>query len=114
MSASPHADGVATWRGPKSGPPALLRWANRLGRPLGRFVHLDESYLVERALRSHPDFPAERIEFRDGLRALSRSLEREARLNFLGRIAAQQDLLRLIRTQIRVLRELDRHPRSVG
>jgi hypothetical protein len=73
-------------------------------------VNLDESYLVDRALRPHPDFPAERLEFRDGLRALTTSFEREARLNFLGRAVAQQVALRLIRTQIRILTELDRHP----
>jgi hypothetical protein len=110
MTASPHGDAVATWLGPKSGPSAPIRWANWLGRPLERFVNLDESYLVDRALRSHPDFPAERLEFRDGLRALTTSLEREARLNFLGRTVAQQLALRLIRSQIRILKELDRHP----
>jgi len=110
MTTSPRGDAVATWLGPKSSPPAPIRWANRLGRPLARFVNLDESYLVDRALRPHPDFPAERLEFRDGLRALITSFEREARLNFLGRIVAQQVALRLIRTQIRILKELDRHP----
>ncbi len=110
MTAGPRGDAVATWLGPKSGPPVPIRWANRLGRPLERFVNLDELYLVDRALRSHPDFPAERLEFRDGLRALITSFEREARLNFLGRIIAQQDTLRLIRTQIRILKELEQHP----
>ncbi len=110
MTTRPRGDAVATWLGPKSGPPAPVRWANRLGRPLARFVNLDESYLVDRALRPYPDFPAERLEFRDGLRALTTSFEREARLNFLGRIVAQQLALRLIRTQIRILKELDRHP----
>ncbi len=110
MTASPRGDAVATWLGPKSRPPAPIRWANRLGRPLGRFVNLDESYLVDRALRPYPNFPAERLEFRDGLRALIASFEREARLNFLGRVVAQQLALRLIRTQVRILRELDRHP----
>ncbi len=110
MTTGPRGDAVATWRGPKSGPPALVRWANRLGRPLERFVNLDESYLVDRALRRHPDFPAERLEFHDGLRALTASFEREARLSFLGRIVAQQDTLRLIRSQVRILKELDQHP----
>lgn len=110
MTTGPRRDAVATWLGPKSGPPAPIRWANRLGRPLARFVNLDESYLVDRALRRHPDFPGERLEFRDGLRALTTSFEREARLNFLGRLVAQQLALRLMRTQIRILKELDRHP----
>jgi hypothetical protein len=74
MTTGPRGDDVATWRGPKSGPPALIRWANRFGRSLGRFVNLDEAYLVDRALRSHPDFPAERLEFRDGLRAQAQAL----------------------------------------
>jgi hypothetical protein len=73
-------------------------------------VNLDESYLVDRALRRHPDFPAERLEFHDGLRALTTSFEREARLSFLGRIVAQQDTLRLIRARVRILKELDQHP----
>jgi hypothetical protein len=110
MTAHPRSDAVATWLGPKSAPPAPIRWANRLGRPLERFVNLDAAYLADRALRAHPDFPAERLEFRDGLRALTASLERDGRLNFLGRIAAQQDALRLIRTQIRILKQFDRHP----
>jgi hypothetical protein len=55
MTTSPRGDAVATWLGPKSGPPAPVRWANRLGRPLARFVNLDESYLVERALRPQID-----------------------------------------------------------
>lgn len=104
------SDAVATWRGARSGPPAPIRWANRLGRPLSRFVNLDESYLVKRALRSCPDFPAERLEFRDGVRALTSSFEREARLNFVGRVVAQQLVIRLIRSQVRILKELDRHP----
>jgi len=110
MTPSSRGDAVATWLGPKSAPPAPIRWVNRLGRPLGRFVNLDESYLVERALRPYPDFPAERLEFRDGLRALVTSFERESRLNFLGRVVAQQLGIRLMRTQIRILKELDRHP----
>jgi len=113
MNARPRGDAVATWLGPKSGPPAPIRWANRLGRPLERFLNLDESYLVDRALRPYPDFPAERLEFRDGLRALTASFEREARLNFLGRVVAQQVAVRLMRSQIRILKELDRHPEAL-
>jgi hypothetical protein len=110
MIESVRADPVATWLGPRSGPPAPVRWVNRIGRPLGRFIDLDESHLVDRALRPHPDFPAERLEFRDGLRALTTSFEEEARLNFLGRVVAQQLAIRLLRTQVRILKELDRHP----
>jgi hypothetical protein len=77
-------------------------------------VNLDESYLADRALRAHPDFLADRLEFRDGLRALATSLEREGRLNFLGRVAAQQDALRMIRTQIRILKRLEQHPEACG
>ena len=110
MTTSPRGEAVATWMGPRSRPQAPIRWANRIGRPLARFFDLDESYLVERALRRHPDFPAERLEFRDGLRALTTAFEREARLNFLGRAIAQQVVLRLIRSQIRILKKLDQHP----
>jgi len=110
MTTSLRGEAVATWMGPRSRPHAPIRWANRIGRPLARFFDLDESYLVERALRRHPDFPAERLEFRDGLRALTTAFEREARLNFLGRAIAQQVALRLIRSQIRILKKLDQHP----
>lgn len=110
MTRIPRGEPVATWLGPRSGPPALIRWVNRLGRPLAGMVNLDESHLVDRALRFHPDFPPERLEFRDGLRALARSLEGEARLNVLGRIISQQVVLRMVRTQIRILQELERHP----
>ena len=110
MTTSPRGEAVATWMGPGSRPHAPIRWANRIGRPLARCFELDEAYLVERVLRRHPDFPAERLEFRDGLRALATSFEREARLNFLGRAIAQQLAFRMIRTQVRILKELDRHP----
>ncbi len=110
MTRRPDTEAIATWLGPNSRPPAPIRWLNRLARPLERFVNLDESYLVDRALRAYPDFPAERLEFRDGLRALATSLESEARLNFVGRIAAQQDMLRLIRTQVRIASKLEQHP----
>ncbi len=110
MTGGPRGEAVATWLGPRSRPHAPVRWANRIGRSLARLFDLDESYLVERALRPFPDFPAERLEFRDGLRALTTSFEREARLNFLGRAIAQQLVLRLVRSQIRILTKLDRHP----
>jgi len=110
MPPNPDSDATATWLGPESGPPSLIRWANRLGRPLERLVDLDEARLVDRALRAQPDFPAERLEIRDGLRALTRSLEADARLSFVGRIAARQDILRLIRTQVRIRKQLDRQP----
>ncbi len=101
---------VATWLGPNSGPPAVIRWANRLGRTFEKFVNLDDTYLVDRALRAHPDFTAERIEFLDELRALTKSLESEARLNLIGRIVTQQDILRLIQTQIRITKTLEQNP----
>jgi len=110
MTGGPRGEAVATWLGPRSRPHAPVRWANRIGRSLARLFDLDESYLGERALRPFPDFPAERLEFRDGLRALTTSFEREARLNFLGRAIAQQLVLRLVRSQIRILTKLDRHP----
>lgn len=42
--------------------------------------------------------------------ALCTALDREARLNLVGRIIARQDMLRLVRSQVRVLKELDRLP----
>ncbi len=110
MTAHGSSDVTATWLGPDSCPPAPVRWLNRLGRPLERFVNLAEPYLVERALRSYPDFAAERLEFRDGLRALTASFESEARLNCVGRFVAQQDTLRQIRTQVQLTMELEQHP----
>jgi hypothetical protein len=81
-----------------------------VGHPFRRLIDLDDEYLIRRALRAFPDFGAEKVGFRDALRALTGALDREARLNFVGRIAAQQDMLRLIGTHIRIRRELDEHP----
>ncbi len=100
------------WSGEGSRPPAPLRYANWLGRPFRNLVDLDEAALVERALRRHPHFAPERIEFREGLAALAGDLDREANLNFVGRLAARQDMLRLLGAQKRILEELDRRPEA--
>jgi len=101
---------TATFRGAKNDRPGAIQLANWAGRPFHGFIDLGEEYLIRRALRAFPDFAPDKIEFRDALRALTRALDREARLNFIGRIAAQQDTLRLINTQIRIRRELDERP----
>ena len=113
MSAGMGPEPTVSWRGDRSRPPALLRLANWIGRPFESLVDLDETALVERALRGHSDFGPERLEFRDGLRALTQALDREAHLNFVGRIAARQDTLRLLRTQVRVLKAIARRPEAV-
>jgi hypothetical protein len=106
----PGAKAVATFRGAKHERPGVVQLANWVGHPFRRLIDLDDEYLVQRALRPFPDFGAEKVGFRDALRALTGALDREARLNFVGRIAAQQDTLRLISTHIRIRRELDEHP----
>jgi hypothetical protein len=107
-------DPIASWDEDRSRPPAPIRFANRLGRPFETLVGLDEPALVARALRRSPDFAPDRLEGRDGLRALCKALEDESRLSFVGRVAARQDLLRLVRSQVRMLKELDRLPEAAA
>ena len=93
---------------------AFSEIARRSGRILGstgvRLVQLDEKRLLDEAQRRTrlDDFgdPA----FREPFALLLRSLETEANLTFLGRVAARQDILRLLSHRLRMVEDRRRHP----
>lgn len=94
--------------------PALVRALNQGGRAVASvgipLVRLDAEALVAEAQRRTglTDFGDDRLQARLGL--LLRSLESEADLNLVGRIAARQDLLRLLSSRLRMESDRRRHP----
>jgi hypothetical protein len=94
---------------------ALTRALNSGGRILEgaagvSLVRLDESLLLEEAARRarSDDFgpPA----FRAPLRRLLAAFEHDAQLSLIGRIAARQDLIRLLANRLRLRTDRRRHP----
>ena len=104
--------------GTKSSPStlqALTRALNSGGRILQgaagvSLVRLDEATLLEEATRRarSDDFgdPA----FRFPLQRLIDAFEQDAQLSLLGRIAARQDLIRLLANRLRMRSDRRRHP----
>jgi hypothetical protein len=97
-----------------SGVRAVIRAANTTGRCLHRVgldpVSLEERSLLETAYRETglEDFGGD--EFREPLRLVLQSLETEARLTLLGRLAARRDLLGLLTNRLRLAEDRKRHP----
>jgi len=97
-----------------STPHPLVRVLNRGGRVIARsgfsLVRLGESLLLEEAKRQArlEDFGSEG--YREPLRRLLHSFGTEAQLTLLGRIAARQDLLRLLANRLRMQEDRRRHP----
>jgi hypothetical protein len=83
---------------------------NRSLAPFMGWVHLDESALLRTAMKKTglTDFGDDR--FREPLRVLVDALEREARLNPLGRVLIRQMLLQLLTTRLLVQDLVLRHP----
>jgi len=89
----------------------IIRYAGRLmTRPGGRFVSLDEGSLLAAARRRAPDGEFDDMRFLEPLRQLLRSLERDARLNFLGRVAARADIIRLLTNRLLLAHDRRTHP----
>jgi hypothetical protein len=94
--------------------PHLARTINAGGRVLGRLGafrgKLAERELLEEARRKTglADFGDQT--FREPLRRLLESMEAEARLNPLGRVAARQDLIRLLVNRLRMEADRKAHP----
>lgn len=94
--------------------PVFVRALNGGGRTIARtgvsLVALDPEQLLAAARRRTglDDFgdPA----FREPFERIVRSLDGEARLNLIGRIAARQDLLRLLSNRLRMIDDAKRHP----
>lgn len=81
------------------------------GLPL---IRLEEETLFEEASRRTglSDFGEDW--FREPLRMLLASYKTEARLNFVGRIAAQQDMMQLLVNRMRLEEDRKRHPEIAG
>jgi hypothetical protein len=99
-------------------PSALLRGAlrpfNRLGARLERagrpLVSLDPARLLEAARRATGLSDFGEGEFQAPLSLLLRSLEGEARLTAMGRLAARSDLVGLLVNRLRLEEDRRRHP----
>ena len=104
--------------GTKSSPStlqALTRALNSGGRMLEgaagvSLVRLDESMLLDEAARRARSDDFGDPSFRDGLRRLLAAFEHDAQLSLLGRIAARQDLIRLLANRARLRVDRRRHP----
>ena len=94
--------------------PAFARALNRGGRTIERtgvsLVRLDPAQLVADAMRRTGLSDLGGEEIRDPFERVVRSLDGEARLNLIGRIAARQDLLRLLSNRLRLIDDAKRHP----
>ena len=88
----------------------VRRGAGGLARPGRRLLGLDASRMLATASRRTglDDFgdPA----FREPLERLLDSLEREARLNLIGRIAAREDLTGMLMNRLKLERDRKLHP----
>jgi len=94
--------------------PALVRALNRGGRTIARtgvsLVRLDADHLLAAACRRTGLDDYGDAAFREPFERVVRSLDGEARLNLVGRIAARQDLLRLLSNRLRMIDDAKRHP----
>ena len=88
----------------------IKRCGRVLEGPGRRFLRLDEHQLLAAACRRARLDDFGDGEFRDPLRRLLHSLEAEARLNFLGRIAAREDLTRILANRLRLQHDRQQYP----
>ncbi len=93
---------------------AFSEIAKRSGRMLSstgaRLVQLEEQRLLDEAERRTGLDDFGDSSFREPFGLLVRSLDREASLSFLGRVAARQDILRLLNHRLRMEIDRRRHP----
>jgi hypothetical protein len=94
--------------------PAAIRLLNRAGRLLEKAgllrLRAEESALMDAARRetSLSDFGDDA--FREPLARLLYSLENEARLNLMGKLAARQEILQLLVNRLQLQRDRKAHP----
>jgi hypothetical protein len=93
---------------------AILLGARLAARPARPFLPLDAMCLVDAARRRAGVREIEDGSFLDGLRVLVGSLETEARLNLIGRIAVREDITRLLANRFRLERDRRRDPGIVA
>ncbi len=91
---------------------ALVNAINAGGRILGRkaLARLTEKDVLEASCRQAAldDFGDQ--SFREPFRRLIESMETEARLNILGRVASKHDMIRLLVNRLRMQEDLKRNP----
>ncbi len=93
--------------------PSIVTGLNALGRGcelLGARIPLNEASLVRAARRQSGLHGFADESFREPLRVLLDSLEREARLHPLGRFIIRQSLVRALVNRLRMERAFDLHP----
>jgi len=92
---------------PTAGP---RTWLDIVARPGRRLLGLDASRMLATATRRTGLRDFGDPSFRAPLERLLRSLEREARLNLVGRIAAREDLTGMLVNRLLLERDRERHP----
>jgi hypothetical protein len=97
--------GEAPWAAVRTFIQLGARVAERPARP---FLPLDATRLVDAARRRAEVRDVEDTSFLEGLRVLVGSLETEARLNLMGRIAVREDITRLLANRFRIERDRQR------
>ena len=100
----------AVFTTPQGNRPWPARAGMALARPFAGRIDVSAESLIAKAVAGHPELTEEALLFRPALEALCHSLEHEAQLHVLGRITARDDTARIVRTQLRVNRELARRP----
>lgn len=94
--------------------PALVKMLNSGGRTIARtglsLVKLDPAELLATATRRAGLDDFGEGSFREPFERAVRSIDGEARLNLIGRIAARQDMLRLLSNRLRMIDDGKRHP----
>ena len=106
----PEADHRLQWT-----PPPRPEWVQKINEEgycmnISGVVPLDESSLLESAMRSTglSDFGAD--DWREPFHVLIKSLEEEAELNLMGRLMARSEIVMLLEARLRIEDTYKRHP----
>lgn len=95
-----------TFRDARGDRPRWARLLNSALAPTARWLRLSPEAFARRVGRAAEEVGVEGLAFEEEYATLLASIESEARLHWIGRLAARDDTLRLIRTQIRTRRAL--------
>ncbi len=95
--------------------PRVVRWLNRLGPIVApRWPSLDPDAIVAAAAKKAKSSDFGSPNFRERLQRIVDAVEREAELNWIGRIAVQQSLVTALESRFAVYRHRAAHPEIVG
>jgi len=95
-----------TFRDARGDRPRWARLLNATLAPTAGWLRLSPEAFARKVRRASEDAGLDGLAFEEEYAALLASIESEARLHSIGRLAARDDTLRLIRTQIRTRRAL--------